>query len=143
MTINHGLLEIAYTEDDILKIKDMLSPSKYKDNLLENLNYPKKQKYIMSSLFSAVLRYRAAAEKTLNCYSDFLTASGAYQEGAKMAKDIYDAKLSECNDQANKLLKALLGLQFQKSFTKQELIEQYHYPTVSDGDLHEVMTDSL
>ena len=88
-------------------------------------------------LLSVLLAYRIATENFCfdNIFSGIYEASAVFGIGQKTIEGLYYPKLEECNMKVDDMIVLLLGNTFKGSFTQQELIEHYNYPTTTDEEL--------
>ena len=78
---------------------------------------------------------RIAAEKLLNVYSGVLEASAASYICIRDVNAIYFRAVEKGNEIVDTLIAILLGKRFDRTFTTDELIANYGYPTVTDDEI--------
>lgn len=79
----------------------------------------------------------------MNVEIEFYKADFDKEHFARFAENIYDSSLIEQNKQVDNILKLLLGSQFKRPISELELIEKYHYPTVTDKEVHDAAMRNL
>lgn len=136
------LSDVTYSETDVQKLREIFV-SNGGAVYAQRMETVQQQRIMASMAFAAILQKRTSVEKALRCYDGFLAAPGPLRIFAHIAQDIYDTNLIEQNKRADAMLKLLLGSQFQTPVSEQELIEKYHYPTVTDEELHDAMIHDL
>lgn len=96
-----------------------------------------------SIVLDLLLSVRTRAHGLLSTFSGVLEAPPAGCLAIKAAEEAYFPPLERANAVVDRLIALLLGECFNKSFTEDELIDHYGYPTTTDAELYEWEADNL
>lgn len=142
LSLGYGNWNVKYTESDIQQLRELFVKNGG-PQYAKRMDAEEQTKRMAGWAFTALLRKRAYVERALRCYKGFLTAPGPFCIFARFAENIYDSSLIEQNKQVDNILKLLLGSQFKQPISELELIEKYHYPTVTDKEVHDAAMRNL
>ena len=89
-------------------------------------------------LFMFLLEYRFETYKLYTYWNKVSETCIGGLIAIHITNKLYDEKIEGINETLDNLLLLLLGDDFNKTFTEKELLEDYDYPNVTDGELHEM-----
>lgn len=91
---------------------------------------------LRQDLFLVFIEYRLKLEALNETFSDVWESTLHFSMGTKLVESLYSDVFKEKTEILEDFLALLLGEQFQnKSFTEDELKDNWHFPTETDSDL--------
>ena len=91
-------------------------------------------------LFEIFYRYRKSHYKTEHIWSGVLECSRTIALAIKATNNLYQKHIKEVSDTIDRMLVLLMGDDFDRSFTEEELLP-FGYPDVTDDELENMIND--
>ncbi len=144
-TIGRGYLESVseLTDEAIGEFMEACRQAMADDRLFEIYSSRVDLRRHRSIALDLLLSVRGRAYGLLTAFSGVLEAPPAGCLAIKAAEEIYFPGVERANAVVDHLIALLMGERFRQSFTEEELIEQYGYPTTTDQELDEWEIDHL
>ena len=93
------------------------------------------------SLFEILYRYRKSLYKTEHIWSGVLECSRTISLAVKATNNLYQKHIKEVSDTIDSMLVLLMGDDYDKSFTEEELLP-FGYPDVTDEEFEDMILDN-
>ena len=94
-------------------------------------------------MFGILLKFRLRTEELLSHFDGIMAALPGGYLACHAVKGLYFSDLRENNDKVDEMLAILLGEKFKKSFSEEELQNDYGFPHETDGELIEWECDNM
>lgn len=96
---------------------------------------------LRKSFFSSLLCYYLVSDRYEPAYGGLLECSKEYYAGVSYARKVNDVVNQLISEKVLRVLLLLLGDKYDRTFTKKELCEKYHFPTDSEESIHEMIME--
>ena len=138
-----GIVSNFCSPDKLDEFRQLLKPLLDNDYLKEEIN---DARFIRGSrdihyLFEALYEYRKCLYELENVWSGLLECPMSVSVVVSATKDLYAKHIKEISDTIDRMLVLLMGDDYDKSFTEEELLP-FGYPDVTDEELENMILDN-
>ena len=139
----HGFIDENCSENkrnelEIL-LKEILLPEDFSPRW--SIQRTLKEHYNRVDMFSYILKFRTSIMKLELHGTGLLECNAATSMAKQMTERLYKDCFEITNNKLDRILILLMGDEFDKKFSEEELIRQYNYPSITDNELREMDLD--
>ena len=99
--------------------------------------------YQRERFFRILIEYHYKLNKLRNFGNGYLTCDKATAISILYSRDLYRQHIEEAYQKVGRLILLLMGEKFEKTFTVEQLIDNYGYPAISEEELRDMEIDWL
>lgn len=138
-----GIVSNSCSPEKLDEFRQLLKPLLDNDYLKEEIN---DARFVRGSrdiyyLFEALFEYRKCLYEVENVWSGLLECPMSVSIVVSATKDLYTKHIKGISDTIDRMLVLLMGDDFDKSFTEEELLP-FGYPDVIDEELENMILDN-
>lgn len=119
------------------KLLEDLDTSFYRMNAYEARAYQRER------FFRILIEYYYKLKKLRDFGNSYLTCDKATAVSILYSRDLYRQHIEEAYRKVGRLILLLMGEKYEKTFTVQQLIDNYGYPAISEEELKDMEIDWL
>lgn len=139
-----GIISKSCSPDKLDEFRQLLKPLLDNDYHKELIN---SARFIRGSrdvhyLFEALFEYRKCLYEVENVWSGLVECPMSVSIVVSVTKDLYAKHIKEISDIIDRMLVLLMGDDYDKSFTEEELLP-FGYPDVTDDELENMTLDNF
>ena len=141
--VSKGFISQTCSEEKVKEFCQLLRKGLHNDELY--MHYANNSKWFdvnrdRDYLFSELFRYRKTLYELESAWSGMLECPFTVSFAIKATKNLYQEHIKVVSDTLDKMLILLMGDDYEKSFTEEELIP-FGYPDITDEKLEEMLLD--
>ena len=139
-----GIISNSCSSDKLDEFRQLLKPllnNDYHKELINDARFIRGSRDI-HYLFEALFEYRKCLYEVDNIWSGLLECPMSVSILASAIKSLYVKRIKEICDTIDRMIVLLMGDDFDRSFTEEELLP-FGYPDVTDDELEDMVLNNL
>ena len=139
-----GIISSSCSPDKLNEFRQLLKSLLDNDYLKERIDDARfiRGSIDVSCLFEALFEYRKCLYEVDNIWSGLLECPMSVSILASAIKSLYVKRIKEICDTIDRMIVLLMGDDFDRSFTEEELLP-FGYPDVTDDELEDMVLNNL
>ena len=138
-----GIISKSCSPDKLDEFRQLLKPlleNDYHKKLINDTRFIRESRDIYH-LFMALFKYRKSLFEVENVWSGLMECPMSVSMVYYATKDLYTKHIKEISDTIDRMLVLLMGDDFNRSFTEEELLP-FGYPDITDEELENMILDN-
>lgn len=138
-----GIISKSCSPDKLDEFRQLLKPlleNDYHKKLINDTRFIRESRDIYH-LFMAFFKYRKSLFEVENVWSGLMECPMSVSMVYYATKDLYTKHIKEISDTIDRMLVLLMGDDFNRSFTEEELLP-FGYPDITDEELENMILDN-